>query len=196
MSGRSLTIEQILTLLAAGPPRIASLIAGLSESQLRTSNGAGEWPASGVLAHLRACADVWGNSIGAILAEDEPTVRASDPRVWIKTTGYLDLEFQTSLHAFAAQRSTLLAILKALPTADWTRSATVKGAGKVLKRTVQYYAQLLRASSHRADRAHADRDAFVVGDRYGPVLLASASNPAFGISLVVNERPVGRPRLV
>jgi hypothetical protein len=141
--GRSLTIEQVLTILAATPPRIAALTAGRVPAQLHTTPNHDEWSANDVLAHLRACADVWGNCIVAIIAEDTPTLRAMNPLTWIKKTDYLEQEFQPSLHAFATQRTDLLAVLEPLAHEGWSRTAIVTGAGKVLERTVLFYAQWL-----------------------------------------------------
>jgi len=140
---RSLTIEQVLTLLAATPPRIAALTDGLAPAQLHTTTHHDAWSANDVLAHLRACADVWGNCIAAIIAEERPTLRAVNPRTWIKQTDYLELEFRPSLRAFATQRADLLAVLEPLPPEGWSRAATVTGAGKVLERTVLFYARWL-----------------------------------------------------
>jgi len=141
--GRSLTIEQVLTILAETPPRIAALTVGLAPAQLHAAPNHEEWSANDVLAHLRACADVWGNCIVAMIAEDTPTLRAVNPRTWIKKTDYLEQEFQPSLHAFAAQRTNLLAVLKPLAPEGWSRAATVTGAGKILERTVLFYGQWL-----------------------------------------------------
>ena len=105
MPSRSLTIEQVLTLLAETPPRIAALTAGLAPAQLYTPPNHDGWSVNDVLAHLRACADVWGNCIVAMIAEDTPTLRAVNPRTWIKKTDYLELEFRPSLRSFATQRA-------------------------------------------------------------------------------------------
>ena len=150
MPGSSLTVEQILTLLAEAPPRIAALTAGLSPAQLHTAPNPGEWSANDVLAHLRACADVWGNCIMAMIAEDTPTLRAVNPRTWIKKTDYLERAFRPSLRSFATQRADLLSVLEPLPHEGWSRAATVTGAGKVLERTVLFYAQWLA----RHERQH------------------------------------------
>lgn len=151
MPGRSLTIEQVLTLLAQTPPRIAALTAGVAGSdQLQTAPVPDEWSANDVLAHLRACADVWGNCIEAIIAEDMPTLRAINPTTWIRKTNYSALEFRQSLGSFAAQRAALLAILEPLPHESWSRAATVRGAGKALERTVLFYAQWMA----RHERTH------------------------------------------
>jgi hypothetical protein len=150
VTSSSLTIEQVLTLLAATPPRIDALTADLTPDQLQTAPNHDEWSANDVLAHLRACADVWGSCIVTMIAEDRPTLRAVNPRTWIKQTDYRDLEFRPSLRAYATQRADLLAILEPLPPDGWSRAATVTGAGKVLERTVLIYAQWLA----RHERPH------------------------------------------
>ena len=150
MRSRSLTIVQVLTLLAEAPPRLAALTAGLAPEELQTTLNHDGWSANEVLAHLRACADVWGNCIVTIIAEDTPTLRAVNPRTWIKKTDYLELEFRPSLRSFATQRADLLAVLSPLPHEGWSRTATVTGAGKVLERSVLFYAQWLA----RHERQH------------------------------------------
>lgn len=139
----SMTSGQALTLLAETPIRLGALTGGLEPALLRAAPAPGEWSANDVLAHLRACADVWGGAIAAILSEDHPTVRAVNPRAWVAQTDYPDLAFRPSLDAFAAQRAELLALLEPLPPAGWERSATVIGAGKPLERTVLFYARWL-----------------------------------------------------
>ena len=143
MSRTRLPADQILSLLAAAPGLIAAATAGLSSEQLRTAPAPGEWSANDILAHLRACADVWGGCIATILAEDHPTIRAINPRAWMKRTDYPQQEFRVSLQAYTAQREALVAVLEALPPVAWARAATVKGAGKPLERTVLGYADSL-----------------------------------------------------
>ena len=160
MASKSLTIEQVLTILAATPPRIAALTAGLAPAQLHSAPNRDAWTANDVLAHLRSCADVWGSCIEAIIAQDRPTIRAVNPTTWIKTTDYLEQEFQPSLHAFATQRTNLLAVLEPLAPAGWSRTATVTGAGKVLERTVLFYAAWLA----RHERPHIKQIERIVKD--------------------------------
>ncbi|MGI8927476.1 MAG: DinB family protein [Tepidiformaceae bacterium] len=143
MPGRPLTIAQALTLLAATPTGIAALTAGLAPVQLRAKPNHDDWSANDVLAHLRACADVRGDPIVRIIAEDKPTLRAVNPLTWIKKTDYLELEFRPSMRSFATQRAHLLEVLETLPPEGWSRSAIVTGAGKVLERTVLFYAEWL-----------------------------------------------------
>lgn len=150
MAGRSLTAEQVLTMLASAPTRIEAITAGAEPVQLRTCPSPDEWSANDVLAHLRTCADVSGGCIASMLDDDRPTLRAVNPTTWIESTDYRDLEFGSSLLAFAAQRAELMAILIPLSEEAWSRSAAVTGTGKVLERTVLFYAGWLA----RHERPH------------------------------------------
>lgn len=141
MSDKGLTIEQTLTLLAEGPTRIAALTADLSPQQLRMAPVEDDWSVNDVLAHLRSCADVWGGCIAVILGENHPTIKAVNPRTWIKQTDYFDLEFRPSFEVFTAQRAALMTVLEPLLLESWARAATVKVAGKPLIRTVHTYAE-------------------------------------------------------
>ncbi|TMD98435.1 MAG: DinB family protein [Chloroflexi bacterium] len=143
MPNKTLTEEQVLALLRETPRRIAALTAGLEPARLRARPTPEKWSANEVLAHVRACADVWGGCMATMIAEDAPTLRAVNPLTWTKRTDYLELEFQPSLRAFAAQRAGLLAVLEPLPHEAWSRTATVTGAGKVLQRTVLFYGRWL-----------------------------------------------------
>jgi hypothetical protein len=145
-----LTVEQALTLLEELPQRIAALTTGLSPAQLRTRPADDSWSAVDVLAHLRSCADVWGDCIATILAEDRPTIRAIDPRTWATQTNYHDLEFQPSFRDFIDQRAELLATLTPLTPDQWSRTATMTGAGKPIDRTLQSFAARLA----RHERTH------------------------------------------
>jgi hypothetical protein len=148
--GRPLTITQVLALLVAAPPRLVTLTAGIAPDQLRATPARDAWSANDVLAHLRACSDVWGGCIATILAEDTPTLRAVNPTTWIETTNYRDLDFRPSLRAFAAQRAKLLMVLDALPPDGWARTATGTGGGSARLRSVLDYAQRLA----RHERSH------------------------------------------
>ena len=137
------SIEEILIILEETPSHIAMLTACLSPAQLLTPPEPGEWSARDVLAHLRACADMWGKYIVVILSEDRPTIKAVNPTTWIKKTDYCEQEFKPSLQTFTAQRAGLLGVLKPLAPGAWSRMATVTGAGKPRERTVYTYAQWL-----------------------------------------------------
>ena len=120
--------EQLLGLLKGAPPRVTAATKGVRPDRLQAVPTGDEWSPNDVLAHMRSCADVWGDSIRRILDEDEPTIRAINPRRWIKDTDYPALEFASSLRAFSRQRAGLPALQEPLPPKAWTRTANVTGA--------------------------------------------------------------------
>jgi hypothetical protein len=146
----ALTREQILALLEETPECIATATTGLAESQLSVVPRLGEWSLKDILAHLRSCADVGGEAIARITTEDYPTFNAVNPRTWVEESGYLRLEFGTSLRAFAIQRARLLSGLRRLAPKDWSRAATVTSGSRTREETVLSYAHWLA----RHERAH------------------------------------------
>lgn len=150
-------VAELLTVLTETPQRIAALTMGVPDAVLQAAP-VDEWSANDVLAHLRACADVWGDNMALMLAENKPTIRAVNPRTWIKSTDYNELQFQTSLRAFTEQRAKLLPQLQTLAPRDWSRACLLLGGGSPLELTVLDYAQRLA----RHERPHVKQIARVV----------------------------------
>ena len=122
----AVAITNILQFLAQTPQRLHRVSHILDNSQLQHKPDKKSWSASEVLAHLRACADVWGNTIEAMLTQDTPTLKHVSPRTYMRKTDYLQQNFHESLAAFTQQRSQLLARLEGGETADWSRAAIIK----------------------------------------------------------------------
>lgn len=143
MAKELLSPAATLTALQEQPLQIAAMTQGLNERQLNTAPEPGEWSCLEILAHLRACGDVWGGYIERMLNEENPTFRYLSPRTWIRSTDYAQQKFAPSLAAFSAQRRSLLAILAQLKPKDWQRGASVRTADRVHERDVHYYASNL-----------------------------------------------------
>src|SRR5262245_56187982 len=119
-------VEQYLKALAATPRRIKALTQNVDEARLQFKADSKTWSANEILAHLRSCADVWGDSIEDMLTEEHPKISYRHPRQWVKKTNYLELSFHDSFQEFAAQRKKLLKTLKKLSFEDWSRAATIQ----------------------------------------------------------------------
>lgn len=133
--------EATLALLATTPRRITTACLDMDELQLRSTPEPDAWSIHEILAHLRACADVWGAGIIAMLTQDHPTLRYVSPRTWIRKTHYLELPFHASLEAFAQQRDELLKTLRALERDEWSRGATFTATTRGREQTILSYAQ-------------------------------------------------------
>ncbi len=150
MARQLLTMEQILSILRDTPERLRGLTGDLTEAKLHAAPEPGEWSVTEIAAHLRSCADVWGQAIETIAVTDHPPIRAVSPTTWIESTDYRELAFASSLQAFGKQRDQLLTLLGQLPDQGWSRSATVLGGGRPLELTVHSYADRLA----RHERTH------------------------------------------
>jgi hypothetical protein len=142
-------IDTVLKALAAAPRRLTTLSRGLDEARLRARPEGEDWSVQDILAHLRACAVVWGGSIEKMLTQPHPTLRYVSPRGFMRQTDYAALPFSVSLPAYAAQRRALLKLLQPLAPADWARGATFTGTTKGREQIVLSYAQ--RLVSHEAE---------------------------------------------
>lgn len=129
-------IAQYLQILAATPQRIASASAGRTDAELHVGSDEKRWSANEILAHLRACMDVWGKDIRRMLTEETPRWRYLSPRTWMRKTDYAEQPFQESLAVFVTEREELLALLADLPLEDWSRAAIVNQNGKERQQTV------------------------------------------------------------
>ena len=119
-------IQENLVLLRKTTGRIMSMTKHVDESRLQAKPDKAEWSANDILAHLRSCADVWGDQINKMIAKDKQKLSYAHPRQWIKKTNYRELPFQELFQAFKTQRRKLLKILKELSIEDWSRQATIK----------------------------------------------------------------------
>jgi hypothetical protein len=140
MQATVVEVEQVLELLAETPRRLMMLTDGVDIWRLHARPEDNGWTANEVLAHLRACADVWGKSILAMLAKDHPHLRYVSPRTWIRKTDYVDQEYRRSLGDFMRQRDELMRSLRALTLDDWSRTATFAASGKERRQIVFAYA--------------------------------------------------------
>ena len=120
-------ISRILELLTYAPLRLEKATRGLQTTQLSVRSDAEPWSVSDILAHLRACSDVWGTSIIAMMTRDNPTLRYVSPRSWMRKPKYRDQEFDAALESFTQERQKLMKALTELDEAGWVRRATFTG---------------------------------------------------------------------
>jgi hypothetical protein len=130
-----------LTALSNTPKQIARIARGCNDVQLHRKPEPDAWSALDILAHLRACAEVWGRSIDRMITEEHPTIRYVSPRGWIKRTDYLEQGFRDSLRKFSEARADLVQTLNALDAVGWSRRATVTGTTLGRDATVLSYAK-------------------------------------------------------
>ncbi len=152
-AGTEFETHLTLAALSDTPKQITRIARGSNDRQLHRRPAPDAWSARDILAHLRACAEVWGRSIGRMITEDHPTIRYVSPRGWIRQTDYLEQGFRDSLREFAQARAGLVETLSALDAVGWSRRATFTGTTLGRDATVLSYAK--RIVDH--ELAHLDQ---------------------------------------
>ena len=150
-------IAQVLALLAETPPRLAAITASAPAASLQRVPASKVWSPVEHVAHLRGCADVWGETMRTMLAEAEPALVRVDPRKQAQSAGYARLPFAESLAAFKRQRAELLRMLMPLPFEAWNRGAMI-GTNR---HTV--FSQARRLALH--EQEHCEQVEAIVGAR-------------------------------
>ena len=138
-------IDQYLGIISDTPERIARATKGWGEARLQFKADSKSWSMNDILAHLRACSDLWTHSIYAMLAEHQPAFSDIDERKWAKVTRYAELPFGDSFQVFSLQRENLLRVLKALPFESWERS------GIIFERKHTVFTQTRRLAKHEGE---------------------------------------------
>ena len=151
--------DDMIQRLAAVPDRIRRAVASWSDERLRTPSADGEWPASAILAHVRASDAIQAPRLLMILVRDNPPLPAFDERHWAEVAGYGDLDFTASLAAFALERAELVAALRRIAPQDWHRTGAHELRGAitlfdvargVVEHEEEHCAQLEALSTHAA----------------------------------------------
>lgn len=119
--------RRVIELLKQGPLRIREASHGVPTAQLYMRTDEEPWSISDILVHLRACSDVWGDTIMAMLTQDNPTQRYQSPRAFMKKPKYQDQEFAAALDAYTQERQKLVKVLTSLDEAGWSRPGTYTG---------------------------------------------------------------------
>jgi len=110
-----------------GPVRLNDATSGIQPSRLQLRTETEPWSISDILAHLRACSDSWGDSIHAMLTQDNPTKRYVSPRALMKKPKYQCQEFSIALESFAQEREKLVKVLANIDKSGWKRPGTFTG---------------------------------------------------------------------
>ena len=118
---------RVIELLKQGPLRIKKATRGTLNTQLHARTNTEPWSISDILVHLRACSDVWGDTIMTMLAEDNPTQRYKSPRSFMNKPKYQNQEFATALESYTQERQKLIKVLTNLDKAGWARPCTYTG---------------------------------------------------------------------
>ena len=139
------TIQMVISLLEKNPLEIEIRTLGIDPIKLRTRPDPDSWSAVEILAHLHACATIWGKSIEKMLQENNPTIDDLHPGKWDKLRDFSALPFDESFKNYTFNRLNLISRLSMLSPEEWGKSGWIKNK----KHTV--FSQARRMALHEFD---------------------------------------------
>ena len=129
-----------LAVQSATAKRLASLIKGLTKSQLRRKPAPGKWSIAQILAHLADSELVIGWRLRQVLGANGTTIQPFDQDAWSDIFQYENADPKASLELFRSVRAANLALLKRVPRNLWTNYGMHQERGK---ETVTHIVQMI-----------------------------------------------------
>jgi uncharacterized damage-inducible protein DinB len=134
--GTTTQSDDLIARLASVPERVASVVSGWSEEQLRAPSADDGWSVAEMFAHMRAGDDIWASRILMLLTRDQAPLAAYDERRWAEVVGYAQMDVQLSLRAFTLRRAELAGALCQATPEDWQHTGTHEVRGPLSLREV------------------------------------------------------------
>lgn len=114
-------IDELLFRLSDVPLRIARVVEGYNETELRAAHAEGQWSAMDILAHIRVSDAIVAYRAYVLLIRDNPALQAHDERLWAEIALYAQVDFRASLALYALQRAELVNMLRYTSLDNWQR---------------------------------------------------------------------------
>lgn len=108
-----------MALLESAPQKLASLLAGKSEDQVRRRPAPDKWSPGQVAAHLSDTEIAVSWRIRQILGTNGIAVQAFDQDAWANTFDYAHRDPNASVELFRVLRTANVALLKSVPKKLW-----------------------------------------------------------------------------
>ena len=133
--------QDFLALLAAAPAKLAALTSGLSAEELARRPAPDKWSIQELAAHLADDELVGAYRIRMILSSPGTAIQAFDQDIWARTGRYATVHATVSVEMFRVLRHANLALLRALPPAEWNLYGIHAERGKEsIREIAMYYA--------------------------------------------------------
>jgi uncharacterized damage-inducible protein DinB len=111
-----------LSVIAETPQRLQSLLTKIGVDRSGQSPAPGKWSAREILCHLADCELVFAFRLRQTLAEPHHVIQPFDQDDWAKMYGAYDAP--TALAVFSSTRKWNLALIRAVPDADYSKPVT------------------------------------------------------------------------
>jgi hypothetical protein len=117
-----------LAVLETSPGKLAALVAGKSETELRRQPGPGKWSMAEIVIHLAEVEIAVGYRMRMILGTNGTPIQAFDQDAW--AVRYPGMPVEPALEVFRVLRSSNLALLRSLSPEQWEQFGMHAERGK------------------------------------------------------------------
>lgn len=150
--------ERTVVLVAGLPSKVWSIIAPLSEEELRWRPKEGEWSAKEVVCHLRDAAEIYGQRIRRMATEERPFLPAFNQEDYARERQYQDDIAQTVMQRYTEFHAATVVLLRALTADAWSREGVHEEDGPMtlqamVERVVAHETAHLQQLRHLRDGA-------------------------------------------
>ena len=118
-----LSTDDLVAALERGPAIVIPLVRQANPAILKRRPEPGEWSIHENACHLAEVHPLFFRRLDLMLSETDPVIRSYDPGRDDPEDALLELDLDASLRRFADDRARLVARLRQLGAADWTRTA-------------------------------------------------------------------------
>lgn len=126
-----MTRDEIFAVLSATAGRLAQLLDGRSEGELRRRPDPLAWSAKEVACHLRDFAEIFSGRLERMVAEEEPYLLDHDQEGLAQARYYQGQDARTLPETFRLHRERTLVLLRALDDAGWRRVGVHQVSGRL-----------------------------------------------------------------
>lgn len=140
------TTNPVIEELALLPDRVAALVNGRTEEQLRARAAPDAWSAKQIVAHLADAARIYHERLARIATEARPLLPGYDEAALAIERNYQEMDSATLVPEIRRWRGQTAALLAALPVAAWQRSGVHAETGEM--NLIQLAAHMIE---HEAD---------------------------------------------
>ncbi len=114
--------EEIVEKVRTLPDRVAAVVAGLSEQELRRRPAEDEWSIKEVCGHLCDDSEMWRRRLALMLTQDNPTLPTYEQEELVRERAYQDADLAAVLADFKRNRQEIAGQLSSLAPSDWERA--------------------------------------------------------------------------
>lgn len=131
-----MSLSALIDQYAAGPAALRTALAGMTAEQIDAAPIPGKWSTRQVVCHIADTEPLYTERMKRVIAEERPTLFAVDPDVYAQHLAYGGRDLENELQLVECVRAQMVAILRTLPEAAFSREGVHSADGPLTLQTL------------------------------------------------------------